>query len=292
MTVHRRYLVHQLPVLRALVQTAIASSGRRPDKSALPGPVLSATVQPRPESLVRDYIRAVGGEPSSYRGVLPAHLFPQWGFPLLATTLRTIPYDLKRVLNGGCRIEMHRALPADEPLQLEAWLEDIDDNGSRAVIKNRLRTSTASAPHAVDAWMYAVVPLKKGEKSSKERPRVPDDARELAWWTLRPSDAVDFAFLTGDFNPVHWSAAYARAAGFKSTILHGFATLARAIEALNRNRFAGDPSRLAVIDVKFVRPLVLPSDVGLYVRAREIYVGTAPGGPCYLTGTFEERSNG
>jgi acyl dehydratase len=296
MAVPRRHFVHQLPVVRALLETAVASSRPRPQEAlTLPGPVLRATVSARPASLVKDYVRSVGGDPGAYRDTLPAHLFPQWGFPLLARTLRSIPYDLKRALNGGCRIEVHQPLPAHEALQLEAWIEHIDDNGSRAVVKNRLRTGTASAPAAMDAWMYAVVPLKKAEgrpERAKERPRVPATARELGWWNLSPQDAVDFAFLTGDFNPVHWLAPYARAAGFPSTILHGFATLARALEGLTRNRFAGDPQRLGVVDVKFVKPLVLPAEAGLYVQGHEMYVGTGPGGPAYLTGTFEEKGNG
>ncbi|MEQ1508614.1 MAG: MaoC/PaaZ C-terminal domain-containing protein, partial [Myxococcota bacterium] len=248
--------------------------------------------------LVADYVRHLGGDPSWYRGAVPAHLFPQWGFPLLARTLRAIPYDLRKVLNGGCRIELHRPLPANEPLALEACLETIDDNGSRAVIQNHLVTGTRSAPHAVDAWMYAVVPLKRGD-GKKERPTVPLDARELGWWSISAADAVDFAVLTGDFNPVHWLRPYARAAGFRRTILHGFATLGRAIEALNRNRFAGDVSRLAVIDVKFVRPVLLPADVGLYLvpsasgpAGGSLYVGAGPGAPAVLTGTFEERTDG
>ena len=81
----------------------------------------------------------------------------------------------------------------------------------------------------------------------------------------------------------------ARAAGFKNVILHGFATLARAIEGMNRALFAGDPSRLATIDVRFTRPLVLPAKVGLYVRGDEIFVGSAKGGPANLVGTFTTR---
>jgi len=42
-----------------------------------------------------------------------------------------------------------------------------------------------------------------------------DGAHEIGWWSIRPNDAVDFAVLTGDFNPVHWLPAYARAAGFR-----------------------------------------------------------------------------
>lgn len=289
MPVSRRHALQQGPVVAALLRAALAAVRPRPaSPPPLPGPVLRETLPPRPEGLVRDYVRALGGDPGWYRGTVPAHLFPQWGFPLLSRTLAAVPYDLRKVLNGGCRIEIHRPLPAGEPLELEAWLEDIDDNGSRAVIQNRLRTSTRSAPGAIDAWMYAIVPLAKSQGSKKERPRVPQDARELDRWRLTPAHAVDFAVLTGDFNPVHWLPPYARAAGFKSTILHGFATLGRAIEGLNRARFTGDVHRLRTVDVKFVRPLVLPARAGLYVRDHELYVGAAPGGPAYLTGTFEE----
>lgn len=292
MPVPRRHVLHQGPVVRALIETAVWATRPRPALTALPGPVVHATVPARSEALVRDYVRHVGGDPSSYRNTVPAHLFPQWGFPLLARSLRAIPYDLRKVLNGGCRIEIRRPLPAGEPLELSACLESIDDNGSRAVIQNKLVTGTASAPDAIHAWMYAVVPLGKSGGKNKDRPRVPDDAHEIGWWSIRPNHAVDFAVLTGDFNPVHWLPPYARAAGFRNTILHGFSTLARAIEGLNRNRFAGDPSRLRTIDVKFVRPLVLPADVGLYVKDHTLSVGAGPGGPAYLTGTFEERDHG
>lgn len=290
MRVPRRHVLNQGPVVRALVETAVVSARRStPPPSALPGPVLRETVAARPEALVRDYVRHLGGDPSWYKGTVPAHLFPQWGFPLLARALRAIPYDLRRVLNGGCRIEMARPLPAGEPLELEACLESIDDNGSRAVIGNRLVTGTRSAPGAVTAWMYAVVPLKKGG-SAKERPSVPSDAREIGFWRITPHNAVEFAVLTGDFNPVHWLRPYARAAGFKSTILHGFSTLGRTIEGLNRARFAGDVTRLTAIDVKFVRPVLLPAELGLYVTDHSVFVGAAPGAPAVLTGTFTTTS--
>ena len=105
------------------------------------------------------------------------------------------------------------------------------------------------------------------------------------------SAGLDFAKLTGDFNPIHWLAPYARASGFRAVILHGFSTFARSIEALNRSRFAGDPSKLTVIDARFSRPLVLPARVGIYVtNDGGIWVGDAPGGGAYLEGRFETET--
>ena len=296
MAVQTRHLVHQLPVIASLGGTAFAAlrqrlGGSPPRTPVVPGPELRATVPPLPKELLKDYIRHTGGDPSSYGGVVPPHLFPQWGFPLGARTLRDLPYPLAKVLNGGCRLEIRGDLPAGQPLQVAARLEDIDDNGRRAVLKQRITTGTAEAPELVVGTLFAIVPLG-GQRGGGEKPapaRVPADAVELAYWRLSADAGLAFAMLTGDFNPVHWVPAYARAFGFRNTILHGFSTMARAIEGLNRGRFAGDPRRLTVFDCKFTRPLVLPARVGLYLRGQEVWVGDAPGGPAYLAGTFQTR---
>lgn len=243
---------------------------------------------------MRDYLRHVGGDPAAYRGVVPPHLFPQWGFPLAARTLAGVPYPLARVLNGGCRLEINASVPADAALTVRAQLVDIDDDGRRAVLRQRVTTGTAAAPDALVATLFAIVryadevtPLKKTPGAPRQVVRVPDDARELARWKLGTDAGLAFAMLTGDVNPVHWIAPYARAAGFKRTILHGFATMARAIEGLVRARFAGDPSRLRVWDCKFTRPLLLPAQVGLYTRGQDVWVADAPGGPAYLAASWE-----
>lgn len=258
--------------------------------AAYPSPELRETLPARPQALVRDYVRRVGGDPAGYKGTVPAHLFPQWGFPLAARTLHGLPYPMLRVVNAGCRLEMRAPLPAGEPLQVRARIESLDDDGRRAVIEQRIVTGTAQEPEAVVAHLFAFVPLtdpKKGEAGVKKpRSRVPIDARELAFWSLRADAGLEFAMLTGDLNPVHWVPAYARAFGFKSAILHGFSTLARAVEGLNRALFCGDTTRLASLDVRFTRPLVLPARVGLYVRDHALWVGDAPGGGAYLEGTF------
>ncbi len=307
MGVSNRHILSQGPVLSALGRAAASALRAKPTGAApvVPGPEFRATIDPLPADLVRDYIRHVGGDPSAYKGIVPAHLFPQWGFPLATRTLQGLPYPLLKVMNGGCRMQVNSQLPLGKKLTVTAHLQSIDDDGRRVVLQQHVVTGTADQPEAVVADFFAIVPLprKRAETSSpgsdkvnkdsvnndklrKHKPRVPTAAREIGFWRLPANAGLDFAKLTGDFNPIHWIPAYARASGFRNVILHGFSTMARAAEGLNRGLFAGGVHTLKTLDVRFTRPLVLPARVGLYVDGQSVFVGDAPGGPAYLVGSF------
>lgn len=300
MPVAPKHILEQGPVVAAIGRTALLAlaqqldGGSRSVAPSVPGRRYDAVVPPRSDDLLRDVIRWSGGDPGAWRGHVPTYLFPQWGFPLQARTLEGVPYPLAKVLNAGCRVQINAPIPAGQPLELMAQLTDVDDDGRRAILHQRLVTGTRDVPEALVVEFQALVPLRKGtgkakgDGKKKERARVPGDARELAYWRLGPRAGLEFAILTGDFNPVHWVGPWARAAGFRNTILHGFATLARAWEGMNRALWAGDVHRLKSIEVRFTRPLVLPARVGLYVDGRGgVFVGDAAGGPAYMTGTYE-----
>lgn len=291
MSVSLRHLVTQAPVLAALGRVAFAAARPKAGVApSVPGPWIEEELPPRPADLVTAYLRHLGADPAWYRGTVPAHLFPQWGFPLAARGLVGLPYPLARVVNAGCRLRVNAPLPSGKPLLVRARLESVDDDGRRAILTTRIVTGTREVPDAIDAELRALVPLKKSD-GPRARPTVPLDGRELAFLRLRADAGLDFALLTGDFNPIHWVPAYARAAGFRACILHGFGTLARAAVALDRAVLSGRPDRLAEIDVRFTRPLVLPASVGVYLRDADggLFVGDAPGGGAYLEGRVALR---
>jgi acyl dehydratase len=300
MALPTKHIRSQGPVLAMLGSTAVealrrAVTGKVPDGvGELPGPEIHATLPPRSHELIRDYVRFCGGEPSSYKHTVPPHLWPQWGFPLAGKAISKVPYPLHKVLNGGCRVEVNAVIANDEPLEVSARLLSIDENERRAVIESEVVTGTAANPRAIVATMYAIVPLGGKKKSGDKKPepeRVPLDAEELARWKIPNNAGLAFAMLTGDFNPVHWIPPYARAFGFRNTILHGFGSMAKAWEGLVRSRYGGSVTAIREFDVKFTKPLVLPAKVGLYLQGTEeperdrFWLAVAPGATPYLSGT-------
>lgn len=301
MSVPIRHVLHQGPVLAAMARTIWESL--RPDRPrgggpvATPGPSIEATVPPRPRDLVRDFVRHVGGDPAAYAGVLPPHFFPQYAVPLLSRTLVGVPYDLTSIMNAGCAYEVRDRIPMGEPIQLRARLEAVDDDGRRVLFHQRLVAGVPSAPEALVVEQTTILPPRKGRggdeagqkdgkgDAKKDRARVPEGLREVGRVRIGARAGLDFAILTGDFNPLHTVPAYARRVGHGSAILHGFGTMARAVEVLTHGLWSGDPWRLRRLEVRFTRPLVMPADVGVYAGDDgTLAVGDAPGGPAYLVG--------
>ena len=296
MTVSLRHILEHGPMLRALGATAIgALRGAKPAAAAkpqAPGTWFEDEIKPPSDALVRTFVATTGGDTASYRGVLPPQLFPQWALATASKALATVPYPLARIVNAGCRLDIRDRIPAGEPLVVRAQLASIDENESRVVLTTRIETGTRSSRDALVAELRAYVPLSNGErkksKDHSEPPRVPLGVRELARARLAANAGLDFAKLTGDFNPIHWIAPYARAAGFRGCILHGFGTFAIAASAVVRSQLSGDVGGLRSLDVRFTRPLLLPARVGTYVTTTgEIFVGDAPGGTAYLAGRYQ-----
>ncbi|MEW5734036.1 MAG: MaoC/PaaZ C-terminal domain-containing protein [Thermodesulfobacteriota bacterium] len=282
---------HQGPVIAALVRTGLGA-GKIARGGAQEGarPEVSAVLDPRPAGLVSQYIRFTGGDPSWYRGTVPPHMFPQWAFPLLGQVLAGQPYDMKKVLNGGAEIVINAPIPVGEKLTVKARLADVTETETAVLLRQEVTTGTQKDPEALVCAVMAVVPKKGSGKGKKSRPLVPEDFRELGRISFPAGTGFSFALLTGDFNPIHWIPAAARMSGFKNAIGHGFCTMARTMEIVNRNLLCQKPYALRSFSCRFVRPLTLPAQAGVYIGP-EGHIHTAPGKGAtpYLSGTYGLR---
>jgi len=254
-----------------------------------PGPEISKTIAPLASSLLSDYVAWTGGGPEAYDGFVPPHLFPQWGFPPMAVALTSAPWPMTKILNQGCRLEVHGRLPADQPLSVKTFVSDIQEEEHKARITTRIITGTADQPELLTADVHAVVPLAKKKGGGKrEAPTIPSEATEIGRVQLPARAGLDFALLTGDFNPIHWISPYAKMAGFKNTILHGFASMALSWEAIVRERLDGDVTRMKAMDVRFVRPQILPGEVSICIGDDgSVGLGAGPGERATMLGTYE-----
>ena len=69
---------------------------------------------------------------------------------------------------------------------------------------------------------------------------------------------VRYAGASGDFNPIHWNARFAREVGLPDVIAHGMLTMAEAARVVTD--WTGDPGSLTEYGVRFTRPVVVPDN--------------------------------
>jgi len=290
MSVSWSHVLQQGPCIRTLGKVAIAGLlPNRAEEVQTPGPKIDLQVPPRAESLLEAYATWSGGANNGYQTTVPPHLFPQWGFPPLANALGRLPWPMTKVLNQGCRLEVRQPLPKGQALQVSAWLSEVREEAHKVRLTTRIVTGTAEHPECLVADVFAVVPLAKPKKSGEKKapPVVPEGHRKLSDHTLGPKAGLEFALLTGDFNPIHWIRPYAKVAGFRSVILHGFGSMALAWESIVTHELNGESGRLKWMDLRFVRPQFIPGACSVFVDGKGNFaVGKGLGERATTLGTY------
>jgi hypothetical protein len=298
------HLFRQRRGLIATLRVGLSALGRPGEPlTALPTPPLVETVKAPSAALVADAVLWAGGDPKSYENTLPPWMFAYWGMPLFARLLANAPYAALKVINGGCTLRVNEPLPSGQPLNLSAHIVDVREETTKVRLHLKLTTGTDAVPDAQVVDMFMVMPrspppgTKRPKRKHRAKPMVDSTWNEVAEFNNAGNAGREFAQLTGDFNPIHWIPLAARAGGFKSCILHGFGTVARALENVAQNRWAHGMDGLAVLDVRFTSPLVLPGTARVFMgppdadnpHRKGIAVGKALGGRAYLIGHVETR---
>lgn len=205
---------------------------------------------------------ASGGVPATWPQVLAT--------PLHAALLghAAFPLPMLGLVHVRNRIEQRRALGVDEPLDLHCFLEG-QREAKRGVEFDLVTRATAAG--AV-AWEATTTILSR-TKTPPSGPRVAADtapgeapgAARSVLWRVGADLGRRYAGVSGDYNPIHLTAATAKAFGFPRAIAQGAWLLARAV-AESADLVPGDA---LAIDVAFKKPVPLPSTVLFTAHCRE-----------------------
>jgi hypothetical protein len=287
------FIAHHVSNIKSMGWAAIRNANPITRPSKLPAlPVhLAQEVSPISNILIDSYAQWSGATPSRYNGTLPPHFCSHWAMPLLANLGGLAPYNLLALLNQGLRMQMHKPLLRNQAIHLEGSLMEVMHDGDRVRIHTQVRAHNPQGELACTIDSYSTVPQKGKKKSTEQKARVEEEFDTIGTWTAEDNDGLNFAFLTGDFNPIHTIPMVGKRSRFKTLILHGFGQLARSYEAILNTGYT-----ISELDVRWIKPLNLPNpDMQVQVGRSEDAEGframrlVSAEGVLHMVGKFKEE---
>lgn len=254
-------MLQQLPAALPLYLKASLSARKKPKgkpsipalATSLPGLAIEPARLAAYESLCG--FSASEHLPVTYPQVLAApihmHLMTRPEFPL----------PLLGLVHLRNHIEQRRALGRDERFDVAVRLGESREvrQGLEFDLATEFAVEGEIVWQALTTILYRMgAPQKKGGKPAAEAPQLAEYRSFEA-----PADiGRRYARVSGDYNPIHMSAASAKLFGFPRAIAHGMWSLARCTALLQDS--LGLPP--AALDVQFRQPLLLPGQVSLKLR--------------------------
>ncbi|MGB0592147.1 MAG: MaoC/PaaZ C-terminal domain-containing protein [Myxococcota bacterium] len=169
------------------------------------------------------------------------------------------------------RIVQHRPIPEGAALDVRAHMGSLttDDKGQRF----ELVTTVSVAGEVV--WEEVSGILKRAASPGKKRAKRPtapggeDPApRRSVLWGVPADAGRRYAGVSGDYNPIHLTAATAKLFGFKRAIVHGMWSLARCVAEMDAEMQAMSEGAVC-LDVAFKTPVFLPCQVAFHCYETE-----------------------
>jgi acyl dehydratase len=160
---------------------------------------------------------------------------------------------------------------------------EITERGQTFTLHTRLGTAGETV------WTETSTFLAPLPRSGQRPPPddVPDWGNPVARWAVAGNAGRRFAGPSGDWNPIHMSAATARLFGYPRAIAHGMFSAARCMDLLCRDR---PPCAAMQIDLRFKRPLLIPGEVALHTReesgSTRFVLKVLPQGEPHIEGTL------
>ena len=191
---------------------------------------------------------------------------PMRTIPSMATVLMRAPVpesgiDFRGLLHGEQRLTLHRAIPAEGTLIVDAGVSEVIDKGAEkgSVV---LFESRGRMPDGEPVFTTTTVLLARrdggigGPGGTLPAPHpIPERVPDLTVRVPTRPDASLLYRLNDDANPLHADPEVAKKAGFPAPILHGLCTYGTVCAALVKTVCEGDAARMATFDARFASPV-------------------------------------
>ena len=245
---------------RALARAARGQAGHRSGELTSRALVVPAvTVE---AAALAAHARVCGG---AFTGVAPLaypHLLA-FGAQVRLMLTEPFPFGVLGLVHLRQVVTQHRPLRAGEQVRVRVSAAGLAAHPRGAVVDLLADLDVDGEP----VWSGRSTYLSRGAPV-QGLPAAPDagpapvlTGPASARWRVPADTGRRYARLSGDVNPIHLHPLTARALGFPRAIAHGMWTLARATAAV-APRLPG----AVTADVRFARPVLLPSTAELLVR--------------------------
>ncbi len=212
-------------------------------------------------------------------------------FPLQMALLaeRDFPYALAGLVHASNTMTLHRPVTVGDELSLIVRVGHarahrkgalFDVTGEVRVKGGEVAWTGTSSYLALGAKAPTADPVEDPAEPAASEVELPGPSQQ---WRLPGDLGRQYAAVSGDVNPIHLNALTARVFGFKRPIVHGMWTHARALAALEPRL-----PETYTVDVRFSRPILLPTTVGFATDGSSFGVVNREGKP-YLTGRVSDR---
>jgi acyl dehydratase len=156
-------------------------------------------------------------------------------------------------------ITWHRPIRPGDVLVTSIAVESLDQRSKGVLASLGFTTGTRDGEPVVDTRQGI---LYMGATLGEDRARAPraaakppavaaDTLRDVGSFSVGEADAVLYSECSRIWNPIHTDPRAAHAAGLPKPVLHGTATLARAVSTLVAGRLGGDPTAVRSLGCRF-----------------------------------------
>lgn len=178
-------------------------------------------------------------------------------------TAKDFPFPLLGLIHLSNRIRVLRPMGAMSRAQVSVRVHNLQPHAKGATFDLLTTLDDQLGPlwEAESRMLCRGVKLEGEALAQDWQPS--QDLLEVTRWTAPADIGRQYAKVSGDYNPIHLSAASAKLFGFPTAIAHGLWNKARTLAALSDHL----PKANLEIAVHFRKPVRLPSEVTLLASA-------------------------